>query len=58
MGMAAIVVMWPRCRKQTFVSPTIEVLHKNLALIGQAVWEMFENCEWMDGGAWVYYKLT
>ena len=38
-GMVAILVLWPRCREQTFVLPT----QGNLALIGQAVSEkMFE----------------
>ena len=43
-GVAAILVMWPRCRKQIFVSPTHGGSTQNLALIGQAVWEkkMFE----------------
>ena len=39
MGVAAILVMWPRCREQTFVPPTQGGFTKNLALIGQAVSE-------------------
>ena len=44
MDMAAILVMWPRCRGQTFVPPTNRGSTQNLALIGQAVLEekMFE----------------
>ena len=44
MGMAAILVMWPRCREQTFVSPTQGGSTLNLALIEQVVLEknMFE----------------
>ena len=37
MGMVAILVMWPRCRKQIFVPPTYGGSAQNLALIGQAV---------------------
>ena len=44
MGMAATLVMWPRCPKQTFVPPTHGGSTWNLALIGQAVLEkIFEN---------------
>ena len=44
MGVAAILVMWPRCHEQTFVPPTHRGSTQNLALIGQAVSEekMFE----------------
>ena len=40
MGVAAILVMLPRCREQTFVGGS----KQNFALISQAVWEkkMFE----------------
>ena len=45
MGMAAILVMWPRCPEQTFVPPTHGGSTWNLALIGPAVLEkkIFEN---------------
>ena len=36
MGVAAILVMWPKCRKQTFVTPTHGGSTQNLALVGQA----------------------
>ena len=44
MGVAAILVMLPRCREQTFVPPTQGGSTQNLAFIGQAVLEkkMFE----------------
>ena len=69
MGVAAILVMWPRCREQTFVPPTQAGFTYNLALIGQAVSEkkMFEIVDdgrttddrrRTDAGPWVYYKLT
>ena len=46
MGVVAILVMCPRCREQTFVTPTHRGSRKNLALICQAVLEkkMFERC--------------
>ena len=45
MGVVAILVMWPRPRKQTFVPPSHWGSIWNLALIGQAVMEkkIFEN---------------
>ena len=60
MGMAAILVMWPRPRKQTFVPPSHWGSIWNLALIGQAVLEkIFENDGLRtDDGPWLYYKLT
>ena len=44
MGVAAILVMRPRCREQNIVPPTQGGSTLNLALIGPAVWEkkMFE----------------
>ena len=51
--MAAILVMFmrPRCRKQTFVSPTNRGSTQNLALIGKAVLEnRFEHCGWTYSG--------
>ena len=33
MGMEAIMVMWPKCGEQTFVSPTIFAAYKILALV-------------------------
>ena len=62
MGMAAILVMWPRPRERTFIPPSHWGSIWNLVLIGQAVLEkkIFEN-----GGRrtdvdepWLYYKLT
>ena len=50
-GVAAILIMWPRCGTQTFVSH--EGCIWNLALIGPVVYEerMIEECEqWMDRG--------
>ena len=39
MGVAAVFVMWPRCRKQTFVGGDTQIL----ALNSQAIWaKMFE----------------
>ena len=45
MGMAAILVMWPRLREQTFVPPFHWGSKWNLAFIDQAVLEkkIFEN---------------
>ena len=39
LGVMAIMVMLPRCREQTFVSPTQGGSTSNLALIGQAALE-------------------
>ena len=39
MGVATILVMLPRCQKQTFIPPTQEGSTKNLAFIGPAVLE-------------------
>ena len=49
MGVAAILVMWPRPFEQTFVPP---FSIWNLSSIGQVVSEMFENVDgrWMDAG--------
>ena len=61
MGMAAILVMWPRCPKQTFVPLTHGDSTWNLASIGPAVLEkIFESGGWMtkDGRACLNYKLT
>ena len=66
MGVAGILVMWPRPRKQTFVPPSHLGSIWNLALIGPAVLEkkIFENGgrmmdgQRMDNGPWLYYKLT
>ena len=48
MGMAAILVMWPRPRKQTLIPPSHWDSTWNLASIGQAVLEkkIFENGGW------------
>ena len=69
MGVAAILVMWPRPLGQTFVTPSQWGFLWNLALIGPVVLEkkIFENGgrrtdddgQWrMDDGPWLYYKLT
>ena len=57
MGVVAILVMWPRPHKQTFVPPTHGGSTWNLALIGQVGLEekVFENGGRTDGP---YYKLT
>ena len=39
MGVAVILLMWPRCREQTFAPPTHGASTQNLAWIGQAVLE-------------------
>ena len=61
MGMAAILVMWPRPCEHTFVPPSHWGSIWNLALIGQAVLEkkISENGgRRTDDGPWLYYKLT
>ena len=66
MGMGAILVIWPRPRKQTFVPPSHWGSIWNLALIRPAVLEkkIFENGgtkdrrRRTDNGTWLYYKLT
>ena len=52
MGVAAILVMWPRYPEQTFVSPTHGGSTWNLASIGPVVLEkkIFENGERTDNG--------
>ena len=50
MGVLAILVMWPRCRKQTFVTPSQEAPHKfgfdwPSGFGGKDVWK----CERTDG---------
>ena len=52
MGVAAILVIWPRPHEQTFVPPSHWGSIWNLALIGQAVLEkkIFENGGGMDNG--------
>ena len=53
MAVAAILVMWPIPREQTFVPPSHWGSIWNLALIGQAVLEkqIFENGGRTDGRA-------
>ena len=61
MGMAAILVMWPRPREHTFIPPSHWGSIWNLALIDQAVLEkkIFENGgRWTDDGSWLYFKLS
>ena len=59
MGVAAILVMWPRPREKTFVPPSHWGSIWNFALIGPAVLEkkIFENGGLTDDGPWLYYKL-
>ena len=71
MGVAAILVMLPKPREQTFVPPSQWGSIWNLALIGQAVLEKktFENGgqqkdgrmdgrQWAEHRSWLFYKLT
>ena len=60
MGVAAILVMWPKSPEQTFVPLTHEGSTWNLALIGQVVLEkkIFESGGQMDDRAWLYYKVS
>ena len=60
MGMAVILVMWPRPREQTFVPPSHWGSIWNLALIGPAVLKkkIFENGGRTDDGPWLNYNLT
>ena len=62
MGMAAILVMWPRLYEQTLVLLSLWGSIWNLASIGQAVLEkkIFENGGRRidDDGPWLYFKLT
>ena len=62
MGVAAILVMWHRPRKQTFIPPSHWGSIWNLALTVIAVLEkkIFENGGqrrdgWTDDGPWLYY---
>ena len=64
-GVAAILIMWPRAHKQTFVPPSHWGSIWNLALISPAALEkkIFENGGRTDNGRpddgpWLYYKLT
>ena len=64
MYVAVIFAMCLRCREQTFTPPTHGGSTQNLALIGQLVLKMFENCGRTDDDGrtdavvLVYYKLT
>ena len=64
MGMAAILVMWSRPCKQTFIPQPYWGSIWNLALTGPAILEkIFEKCGRTDNGQmvnrpWLYYKLT
>ena len=63
MGVAAILVMWPRPREHTVVPPSHWGSIWNLALICPAVlrktfWRWWTDGQWMDDGPWLYYKLT
>ena len=67
-GVAAILVMWPRCREQNIVSPTQGGSTYNLALVGPVLSEkkIIDHCERpteddgrrTDAEPWVSYKLT
>ena len=58
MGVAAILVMWPRPREQTFIPPSHWGSIWNLALIGFGE-KIFENGgPTTDTGPCLYYKLT
>ena len=56
MGVADILIMWPRCGEQTFSPPAHEVSIWTLALIGPvvSVEKSFEECGRTDGGALSY----
>ena len=56
MGMAAVLVIWPRPHEQTFIPPSHWGSIWNLALIGQAVLEKI--LKMVDDGSWLHYKLT
>ena len=61
MGVAAILVMWPAPREQTFVTSSRWGSIWNLVLTGPAVLEkkIFENGgRRTDDWPWPYYKLT
>ena len=68
MGGEAILVMWPRCREQTYILPTHQSSVLYLALIGQVVSEkkafeergrrMTEDDRRTEDGARLHYKLT
>ena len=59
MAVAAILVMWPRCPKQTFVPLTHGGSTWNLASIGSAVLKkIFENGGWTDNGRTMEHAYT
>ena len=64
MGMAAILVMWPRPFEQTFIPPSHGGSIWNLTLIDQVVSEeMFKECGQQTDGqqtmeAYLSYQLT
>ena len=60
MGVVAILAMWPRPHKQTFIPPSQWGSIWNLALIAPVVLEkkIFENGGRTTDGPWLYYKLT
>ena len=65
MGMAAILVLWPRPFEQTFVPPSHRGSIWNLILIDQVVSEekMFKECGQQTDGrqtveAYLSYQLT
>ena len=49
MGIAAILITWPRCGKQTFVAPAQEGSIWNFALIGPVVSEKSVDDRQTDG---------
>ena len=60
MGVAAILVMWPRPFEQTLVPPSKGISIWNMSSIGPVVSEeMFENVDgqWMDGRRSHWYTI-
>ena len=59
MGVAVILVMWPRARKQTFLPLSLAGSAWKLASIGPVgLKEKFENVDAHTTRACLYYKLT
>ena len=60
MGVAAILVMWPRPFEQTFVTPSLGVSIINMSSIGPVVSEekMFENVDRRRTDRWTPESLV